>query len=92
MKTLQNDLVESPHNTTNTTNGQAASCRVAGQTRFDTIFEAILAKNILARQGGSAYSKDCLQSIERALALAADLVGKRDNQPNVESVWNQNVI
>jgi hypothetical protein len=63
-----------------------------GQTRFGTVFEAILAKNILARQGGSAYTKDCLQSIERALALAASLVGKRDNQPSVESVWDQNII
>ncbi len=66
--------------------------KTEGQTRFDTIFEAILAKNILARKGGSAYDKDCLQSIERALSLAASLVNKRDNQPQVVSVWNQNVI
>jgi len=71
--------------------GAYAYC-APGQTRFDTIFEAILAKNILARQGGSAHNKDCLESIERALSLAASLLGKRDNQPNVNSVWNQNVI
>jgi len=63
---------------------------VAGQTRFDTIFEAILAKNIIARAGN--VNLDYLESIERALSLAASLLGRRDNQPSAREVYNQNVL
>ena len=64
--------------------------KVAGQTRSDTVFKAILTKNIIARSGN--VNLDYLESIERALALAASLLGKRDNQPSAKAVYNQNVI
>jgi hypothetical protein len=60
------------------------------QTRADVIFNAILAKNQLARHGN--VTVEGLLDIEEALALAMRMIGFRDNQPSAKDCMNQTVV
>lgn len=63
---------------------------MAKEPEIDKIFNAILAKNQLAREIKHGYIPKnytySLVVIEEALAIAMDILVRRDNQPSVKEI------